>query len=204
VADQSDAALARYVIDAPIDGVITNRHIVRGEKIDEGSDVFTVADLGTVWIALTVYQKDLPIIRVGQTVDVVASYHVAEATGTIAYINPVIDEATRTTTARIVLRNPDRTWLPGMFVEGTVRLDELDANVVVPRDAVQTVDGHPVVFVQTDEGFVPVEVTLGRGDRERVVVSSGLDAGRRYAATNTFTLKSELGRAALEHAGHVH
>lgn len=204
VPDQSDMELARYVIDAPITGVITERHIVRGERIDDGANVFTVADLSTVWVTLTVYQKDLPIIRVGQPVRITASHDVAEASGTIAYIRPVIDESTRTTTARVVLDNADGSWLPGMFIEGTVRLEEVEANVVVPRDAVQTVDNEPVIFVQTDEGFVPTYVTLGRGDRQNVIVLEGLSPGQRYAATNTFTLKSELGRAALEHAGHVH
>lgn len=204
VPDQSDMELARYVIDAPISGVITERHIVRGERIDDGADVFTVADLSTVWVSLTVYQKDLPIIRVGQPVRIKASHDVAEASGTIAYINPVIDKATRTTTARVVLDNADGSWLPGMFVKGTVRLEEVEANVVVPRDAVQTIDDEPVIFVQTEEGFVPTHVTLGRGDRNRIIVLNGLSPGQRYAAANTFTLKSELGRAALEHAGHSH
>lgn len=204
VPDESDAELARYVIDAPIAGVITARHIVRGEKIDENADVFTVADLSTVWVSLTVYQKDLPIIRVGQTVQITASHDVAHASGTIAYINPVIDESTRTTTARVVLDNADGAWLPGMFIEGTVGLDEIEGSIVVPRAAIQTIDDQPVIFVKMQEGFAPTHIALGRGDRENVIVLEGLSPGQRYAATNTFTLKAELGRAALEHAGHSH
>jgi cobalt-zinc-cadmium efflux system membrane fusion protein len=76
--------------------------------------------------------------------------------------------------------------------------------VVVPASALQTVEGQTVVYVQTPEGFEPRPVELGRRNQERVEILSGLQAGERYAATNTFTLKAEQGRGLLEHAGHAH
>ena len=62
----------RYVMSAPIQGTVIRKHIVRGEVLQEDSEAFVVADLRSVWVMLTAYQKDLPFLRVGQSVHVEA------------------------------------------------------------------------------------------------------------------------------------
>lgn len=204
--EASDAALTRYAMTAPLGGTIVERHITRGEVMsDQPHDPpFVLADLSNVWVHLTVYPKDLDILKRGQRVTITTEHGTLRAEGAIDYISPSVGAATRSATARVVVDNPDRRWRPGLFVTGRIETDRSDNRIVVPRVAVQNIDDAPVLFVKTAKGYVPRPVTLGRRSGDRVEIVDGLTAGETYAATNTFTLKAELNRAALEHAGHVH
>lgn len=201
--DQPDEYLTRYEMQAPIDGTILEKHITRGEMLREESLPFVIADLSTVWVVLTVYQKDLASIRPGQNVRITASHDLAEADGTIDYVGPILDEHTRTTTARVVLANDARSWRPGLFVTGRVVVEHVPGDVVVPAAAIQTIDGGPVVFVQTTDGFEARPVRCGQSDTRSVLITAGLEPGDRYVARGAFALKAELSKAAFD-AGHAH
>jgi cobalt-zinc-cadmium efflux system membrane fusion protein len=192
---ESNESLAPYQLTTLLAGTVIQRHLTRGEAVDREKQAFIIADLSTVWVDASVFQKDLSHVRVGHAVRVFTSDGGPSATGTIAYVTPTVDAPTRTATARVVLTNSDGRWRPGMFV--TVRvLDPVRAPVVVQRSAVQTIDGQTVVFVETDDGFVVRPVTLGRSGATQSEVLSGLSGGDRYAATNTFLLKAEAGKGA--------
>mgnify|MGYP006284520053 CR=1 FL=1 len=195
-----------YELRAPLSGIVTDRHLTTGEVVEPSANgsPFTVADLSKVWVNLTVYQRDLSHVQKGQRVMLEFGHGIPDADGRISFVSPSLDEHTRTATARIVLENPDGHWRPGLFLNGRVLLEEVRGRIVVPQSAVQTVDERPVVFLRKETGFMPRPVTLGNRGRDRVEVKKGLKPGERYAATNTFVLKSELNRTALEHAGHNH
>ncbi len=201
--DQPDQVLTRYEMRAPIDGVIVEKHITLGEMIGDESLPFVIADLSDVWIVLVVYQKDLASIAPGQRAEIVATHDLAEAVGTIEYVSPILDEHTRTTTARVVLPNGGE-WRPGLFVTARVLVDRVNAGVVVPKTAIQAMDGEQVVFVETSDGFEARHVQLGRSDAGSVEILAGLEPGDRYVARGGFVLKAELGKALFEHAGHGH
>ena len=201
--DQPDEYLTRYEMRAPIDGTVIEKHITRGEMLRQDSLPFVVADLSTVWVVLTVYQKDLASIRPGLAVRVTASHDLAEADGTIDYVGPILDEHTRTTTARVVLANDGGHWRPGLFVTGRVVVEHVRGDVVVPRTAVQTVADKPVVFVETTDGFEARPVRLGRADAHSVVVAAGLDPGVRYVSKGGFALKAQMSKGTFA-GGHSH
>lgn len=196
---ESSESLAPYELKTLIDGVVLARHLTRGEAVDREKDAFVVADLSTVWVDLSVYQKDLGRVRVGQEV-IVHQVHGGgtDTKGTIAYLTPAVDQMTRTATARVVLPNPDLTWLPGMFVTGHA-LEAREAAVMVPRSAIQTVEGSPALFVETEAGFEARPVTLGQEGDTLVEIVRGLDAGERIAVANSFLLKAEIAKAEAEH-----
>ena len=202
--NQPEGGLTRYEMRAPLDGTIVDKHITRGEMLHEESLAFVIADLSRVWIVLTVYQKDLALVREGLTATIVASHGLGQVSGTIEYVSPILDEHTRTTTARIVVSNTKGQWRPGLFVTGRVLLDRVDASVVVPKTAIHTIEDQRVVFVHTDDGFVPHTVQLGRSDADDVEILAGLEPGDRYVSKNGFVLKAEMNKAAFEHAGHGH
>jgi cobalt-zinc-cadmium efflux system membrane fusion protein len=206
VAELEDTAFNTYEMRAPLSGIVTQRHITIGELIGlEGGDVpFVVADLSSVWVNLTVYHRVLAQVRPGQAVTVEFGRDIPEARGTIAFVSPALDETTRTATARVVLENPRRDWRPGLFVSGRVETGQVTAVVVVPNSALIELDGRTVVFVQTEDGFEPREVRLGRVTPQAAEIIDGLAGGERYASDNVLALKAEMNRAALEHAGHVH
>ena len=195
---ESNESLAPYELKTQLDGTILERHITRGESVDREKQAFVIADLSSVWIDLAVYQKDLDHVRVGQSVRISTGPGLRENEGTISYIAPIVDEPTRTAVARVHLPNPERAWRPGVFVTARV-LDPTPAAIVVQRAALQTIGGRPSVFVESEEGFTAHPVTLGRTGDTLVEVITGLEAGDRYAAANSFLLKAELGKGEAEH-----
>jgi len=192
---ESSESLAPYELKAAIPGIIVERHITRGEPVSQARGrVFTVADLRTVWVDISVYQKHLPYIALGQSVTISAGHGQSMGRGTISYISPVVDEATRTATARVELPNPDGSWRPGLFVTATLEVERTEVSIAVPRTAIEIIEGQPVVFVEVDDGFKPQTVVLGHRGQLRVEVVEGLQIGQRYVSEGGFTLKSELAR----------
>lgn len=196
-----ESARFRYPLAAPIDGVVLQRHLTRGEAVAADAEAFEIADLDTVWVDLDIFQRDLAQVREGQSVLITAGDMRVE--GDIAWVRPIVAEDTRAALARVVLANPGHRWKPGMFVQGQVVLQRVKAPLVVARTALQTVEGETVVFVQTAAGFVPQAVTTGVEGSDKVAIESGLEPGQRYVAEGAFTLKAELAKGSFE-AGHSH
>ncbi len=204
LSDEPEAEYTWYRLTAPFDGEVIDRHLTVGETVSAEEPVFTVADLATVWIDLSVYQKDLGAVAAGQRVRFEAASDGQGGTGTIAFVQPLLGEETRTALARVVSANPDRRWRPGMFVSAEIVTDRPRVEVMVPPAAViRMPDGDDVVFVETADGFVPSPVDLGRRSREGVEVLSGLEAGERYVAAGGFSLKAELAKSSFGD-GHGH
>jgi cobalt-zinc-cadmium efflux system membrane fusion protein len=199
----SNESLTPYEVKSLVDGTVIERHLVLGELIKEGVFAFVITDLREVWAELRIYQKDLAVIRKGQRAVIAAGHGVAEGQGEISYVAPMVDEKTRTGLARVVLPNPDGRWRPGLFVTARVTVDEIEAPLLIPKTALQNVDEKTCVFVQTEKGFEPRPVTLGRANDSSLEVTSGLVAGQRYVTQGAFTLKAELSKAAFG-GGHAH
>jgi cobalt-zinc-cadmium efflux system membrane fusion protein len=195
---ESSDSLANYTLKTLIGGVVLSKHLTRGEAVDREKQAFVIADLSTVWVELSVYQRELPQLALGQRVHVHAGSQGSAADGAISYLTPAVDPVTRSATARVVLENPERRFLPGMFVTAHV-LDPEPAQVAVPREAIQSIEGRHGVFVATPGGFALREVALGREGETTSEVLSGLAAGERIAVTHTFLLKAELARAEATH-----
>ena len=201
--DRHEVEFTVYRLTAPFDGTVIDRHITIGETVDSGSPVFTVADLDTVWIDLSVYQRDIGAVRAGQTAHVITE-HGEEAELEIDFVQPLVGEVTRTATARIVAPNTDHMWHPGCFVTAAVTTSRVSAPVVVPVGAViRMEDGDDVVFVETDGEFEPRLVEVGRQSGDGIEIVSGLEPGERYVAEGGFSLKAELGKDAFGD-GHGH
>lgn len=191
--------LTRYEVRAPIDGVVIEKHLALGEAVKEDASIFTIADLSTVWAEMTVYPKDLDSVKLGQKVTVRAAALKAEAEGRVAYVGSLVGEQTRSAKARVTLPNPERSWRPGLFVTVELVQDETDVPVAVPVDAVQSVREGKVVFGRYGEFFEARPVDLGAGDGKWVEVVNGLPAGAQYAASGSFILKADLGKAGASH-----
>lgn len=191
--------LTRYEIRAPLDGVVTEKHLAVGEAVKEDASIFTIADLSTVWAEMTIYPKDLAAVKLGQKVMVRVSALNAQAEGRVSYVGSLIGEQTRSAKARVTLPNPDRSWRPGLFVTVDLVQDETKVPVAVSVDAIQTYRDWKVVFGRFGDVFEARPVELGRSDGKTVEIVSGLAAGTSYAATNSFVLKADLGKAGASH-----
>ena len=193
-------SLTRYEIVSPLSGTVIEKHITAGELIKDDTEVFVVADLNTVWVTLQVPPTALSTVQKGQRVVISAGPSMPEAEGKIRYVAPVLLEETRTAVTRVELQNTDGRWRPGLFVTATIAAGESQASVLIPKSALQTIEGKPSVFVETEAGFSPRPVKLGPSNDTHVEITEGLQSGERYAATETFILKAEFAKGEAAHA----
>ncbi len=197
---ESNESLQTYAVVAPLDGVVTQRNANEGGRSGDGP-LFTVADLSTVWVELSVFPRDLAKVRVGQTVRVRSADTGLTADGKVVYVAPFGSASNQTLTARVQLANREQKWPPGLHVTANIVLASASIPLAVRNDALQTLEARTVVFVRNGAGFEAREITLGRSDGEISEVVSGLSVGESYATKNSFILKAELGKDEAEH-GH--
>lgn len=196
---QPMASLRRLEVRAPIDGQVTARAAVPGAAVAGDAELFSVADLSTLWVEMAVPPRDLPMARKGQAVAVTGDGGKGE--GRIVFLSPLLDPETRSARAVAELPNADGHWRPGAFVSANLATAEQAVAILVPREALQEVEKEKVVFVRTPDGFEKREVALGREGMDGVEVIFGLDAGTEIAVAGSFALKAELGKS---EAGHGH
>ncbi|WP_432799560.1 efflux RND transporter periplasmic adaptor subunit [Poriferisphaera sp. WC338] len=189
-----DGELTQYALRSPIDGVVIQRTMTRGEVFgpDAAEAPFIVANTDSVWADLVIYQKDLPRLHKGMPVDIEFGHDIPSASGTIAFISPAIDEATRTAKARVILNNKQNYWRPGLFVTAYIHEATTKGKLIVPLSAVQQIGDEAVVFVKTIIGFEPAHVQLGKQNQTHVEILTGLEEGQTYVTSGTFTLKAQM------------
>jgi len=192
-------ALARYEIRAPLDGQVLERDVTPGEAVPTDRTVFVIGDLSSVWVDATLSAADISRVRLDQTATILSADLGRDVTGRVTYLSPRVDPETRKGTARFTIANRDGTLRPGLFV--TVKLVQASAEVAmaIPVSAIQTFRDWQVAFFRFGEWFEARPLTLGRSDGTWVEVLSGLSPGDRYAATNSFAIKAEIGKLGATH-----
>ncbi len=109
-------------IHAPAGGIVVHRNATEGMYVETGTELLKIADLSRVWVKLDAYESDLQWLRYGQTVEFTAEAFPGEIfKGTVSFIDPVIDEMTRTAKVRVIVENADGRLKPGQFVRATAR-----------------------------------------------------------------------------------
>lgn len=199
---EPEEQLARYAIRAPFSGVVIEQHITPGEVLGDTSDAYVVADLGSVWVDLSVFPKNINQVRKGMAA-IVSTGDGPATQGKVTYVSPVVDEETRSGLARVALPNPEGAWKPGMFVNGELVLSEVEVPVLVPQTALQSLEGRAVVFVREGDGFEARPVVVGRSNELHAELTDGLHAGDEYVSAGAFALKAHLGKSNLDD-GHNH
>jgi membrane fusion protein, heavy metal efflux system len=188
-------------ISSPISGVIIEKSVTQGEMVGPDKVLFTVADLSTLWVSTHFYEKDILLLKAGMEVKIlVAAFPDRDFMGVISYIGDILDEKTRTVTARVTIHNGGGLLKPGMFA--TVLIDirpaEKQKVLALPEEAV-IIDGSAnYVFVQPAPGkFKRTDIKTGRALGKKVEILEGLRAGDPVVTKGAFTLKSELKKETL-------
>jgi membrane fusion protein, heavy metal efflux system len=199
------STLRQYELRSPLTGRIVERKVDVGTTVGgqgDPADLYTVADLSTVWIELSVSTSDLAKVREGASVIVTPSREGGERheQGKVIFVSPLLNAETRSARVIVALPNKDMAWRPGTYVNAELEISQDKVPVRVPKSALQTIEGKRVVFVRTEEGFEKREVQLGRSDDNAFEVASGLKPGEDIAVANTFLLKAELGKSEADHA----
>ncbi len=177
---------------SPATGVVVDKPVLEGQRIMAGEPVYRVADLREVWLEGEIFEKDLPAIRLHQTVTAeFPALPGAVRRGHVTYIYPTLNPDTRTARVRVALANPDLALKPGMYA--TIILNAATTPVLsVPRSALLSTGRRHLVFVRTREGtLVPRDVTPGMATDDRIQVLRGLSLGDTVVASATFLVDAE-------------
>ncbi|MBX3197581.1 MAG: efflux RND transporter periplasmic adaptor subunit [Labilithrix sp.] len=186
-----------FVLRTPIGGHVVEHHISPGQSVDSNVVGYKVADLEHLWIALSVFERDIVSVHVGDDVDVVPIAAPGQAiVGRVAHVGEVIDPTTRSTQVRVTVDHPKYHLRVGQSVQATIRSASAEREaLLVPQSAVIFVDGKPTVFVGEGETRArAVTVRLGGNDGTRHEILEGVEPGQLVASAGVFALKSELFR----------
>lgn len=192
-----------FPVLSPRAGVVIAKQAFEGLFIDPSLELYAITDLSHVWVIADIYEADVANVQVGTPAKLTVEGLADPITAKVVFLNPTIDERTRTRKARFELMNANAAVMPGAFV--TVELDlALPRGLAVPESAVIRTGSRSIVFVVHDTHAEPREVKLsGRlGDYYRIV--AGLVAGERVATGAQFLLDSESRLRASSAPGGAH
>lgn len=194
----------QMIIYAQFGGTVLEKQILPGTYIMPGDKLYSLSDLSTVWLFADIYEKDLGAITPGQPVVATSGAYPGESfAGQVTFINPILDDVTRTVKVRVETANPTGKLKPNMFVSVNV-LVPLAETLVIPESSLLDTGSRKIVFVAQDEStFVKRDVVTGQQADGYVQVLSGLQAGDTVVTAATFLIDSQtqLGNYG-SHAGH--
>jgi len=196
---------------APSNGFVLTRSAFPKQRVTPETELYTIADLSTIWVIADVYEYEAPEIKIGQTATVTLAYFPGRAyRGKVTYLYPQLDNATRTLKARIEIANPAFALKPDMFANVELEIG-YGKRLVVPQEAVMDAGAEQTVFVAHEGGyFEPRKLQLGAKVDGEFIVISGLQAGERIVTSANFLVDSEsklkaasggMGMPGMNHGG---
>lgn len=181
------------ILRSPISGTVLEKKAFEGQYVMPQAELYVVADLSTVWLQAKIFEYELPHIQIGMPATVsFAALPLRKFTGKIVFIDPVVDEMSRTVQVRVELPNPDGQFKPGMF--GNILItDAMGSGLTVPTSAVIRTGERDIAFLAvSDDRFMPVQVKINPlqfGDRFQIL--EGLKAGDKVVISANFLIDSE-------------
>lgn len=189
---------ASYVVRSPIDGTVVESNAAVGGQVTDALEkpLVIVADLVKVWILADVYEQDLPFVQTGNPVVVrVLAFPERHFDGKLGYVSEVMDQGTRSATARIELDNPERILRPGMLASVEAR-GISRGSLEIPTSALLTRRDQYFVFVQRDDGaYEQREVTVAEQRGQHTVLLSGVRLGENVVVEGAILLDAEANEA---------
>ena len=181
-------------VRAPFAGEIIERLAVRGELVDTGRHLFTLADRSMMWAMLNIPEAHLARVKEGQTVELQFDSIPGQVfTGKLTWISSEVDERTRMVRARAEVPNSEGILRAGMFARARILTRSPESAVILPESALQQVEGKPLVFVKLEQDlFEARRVELGARADGRVEILAGLNPDEVVAVNHVFPLKSQL------------
>jgi Cu(I)/Ag(I) efflux system membrane fusion protein len=177
---------------APISGRVLERNVLEGSYVEPATELYRIADLSVVWLQAKIYEYELPHIELNQTVHVsLLSQPGTELQGKVSFVEPVLQEMTRTVKVRVAIANPKDQVKPGMYADLKIE-HHMGEGLLVPESAVLRTGERALAFRVLPEGrFEPVEVTLGSRFGERYEVLTGLSEGDVVVTSAGFLIDAE-------------
>lgn len=185
-----------YLLKAPLSGVIASQTVVLGQGVIPGDELLEIVDTSRVWVF-----ANLPIELVHQfnTGDrgVIFPKGRKPIEAVLAYISPVADKKTLSVRLRFDVENSNGVLKPNEYVEVNL-MDEPAVALTIPRSAVTLIDGVQGVFVQQEDGYVFVSMTVGKESDDWVEVLEGVSAGQQVVTKGVFDLKNAMLKESIQ------
>ncbi len=197
--------IASVSLRSPVSGIVTARMVSGGAGVQAGTSLFTISNISTVWIIANVPENQMPLLHEGTPAEVrIAAFGEGGViNGRVSYIDPQLNEETRTGRLRIEVANANERLKAGMFVEvgfqagtGSATGEEL----VVPSSAVHKIGEKTVVFIPKDSeagAFEVREIEIGSAIEGYHRVLGGLKLGDKVVTKGSFTLKTQMQKGEL-------
>lgn len=198
----------RFLIKAPISGVISKKDIVVGENVQLADQLFVIENLKDLWLEFNLPNTSNIQLQVGQILNFKTNGSDQNYQAKVQTLNPQADLQTGRLQVRAKVTTQADVLRPNVLVNVFVTDAQAKTALRVQKKALQQVEGKPVVFVieSEEKGLVhlkaqPIEVGVSSQDGQWLEVISGLTEGQKYIADGSFLLKSELEK---DEAGHGH
>ncbi|HEX6308003.1 MAG TPA: efflux RND transporter periplasmic adaptor subunit [Longimicrobiales bacterium] len=191
--EETGAPQKTVTLHAPASGIVVEKMAVEGMRIMPGMDIYRIADLSRVWVEGEVFEKDLSLVRLGQSARVAFEAYPGESfTGTVTYVYPTVSVEARTGRVRIELGNPDLRLKPGMYAKVELAVGDSRSALMIPRSAVHITGERALVFVRAADGVLhPRAVTMGLIAGSEIEILAGLAEGEVVVTSANFLIDAE-------------
>ena len=189
---KSGKPIMNFPLTADVSGTVTEVIASEGKFYKEGDPLYRVSNLYTVWAVFDAYENQISLLNMGQDITITStSFEGRKLQAKISFIEPILDPLRRTVSVRVTLNNKEQLLKPGMFVEGTVKVDGAGQVLTVPKTAVLWTGKRSLVYLKPDRDkpiFEMVEVTLGNVTGDSYIILEGLSPGNEVVVNGTFTV----------------
>lgn len=188
-------------LKAPFSGIIVERDVSVGERVEPGEPIFVLADLSSMWIELSIPARDAADLSDGLDVEAVfPDLPDMVITGKLVWVSRAIDEKTRRIRARALVENPPAALRKGLYGEARVQLGKSTSSLAVPTGSIQVIDNVPFIFVREEPALYAatrVEIASGASSDEVTAIRDGLTANAEIVTKGSYILRSEFLKSLL-------
>jgi Cu(I)/Ag(I) efflux system membrane fusion protein len=178
---------------APAGGQVVEKMAIQGARVAAGEPLYRLVDFSHVWVMAEVYEQDLPMVQLGQAVDVTLDAYPGQTfKGKVGFIYPTLTTATRTAKVRVELDNPDGKLKANMFAAVELSADMAAGALSIPENAILDTGKRQTVLIDRGEGrYEPREVKIGRRADGYVEVLQGVATGEKVGVSANFLIDPE-------------
>lgn len=183
----------KVTYNAPLDGVVIDRHVVLGDSVEPSKHLLEVVDLSEVYAEGRLFEGQVSAVKAGQPVRVVVESFPTEVfTGKVELFDGKLDEETRTLKVWVRIQNADGKLRPNMRARLSIVVGQADAVITVPLRAILGEAGNLFSFVQSDTDelvFERRQVVTGLRDDRYMEVSEGIFPGDKVVTVGNYQLQ---------------
>jgi Cu(I)/Ag(I) efflux system membrane fusion protein len=183
-----------FPIYATVSGTVSEVMAREGDYVKQGQPILKVSNLNSVWAEFDAYENQISNVKEGQKIKIATNaYPTKDFDATVSFIDPMLNNATRTVTVRATLKNTEDFFKPGMFVTG--RLEGIETNtkemITIPASALMWTGERSLVYIKTNLNepvFEMREVSIGNRSGDSYIITDGLRNGDEIVTNGTFTV----------------